>query len=222
LQSHIRDVGLQDLTPFGASAGLPQLVFAGAALAERMSLVRRPRGQVDCRLGIRGEHDERLAGAELGEPALRQRQRERAGEAARVQGLHNAIVAEKQPRYALAVIVATDDPMRLYAGLSVLASTAAEGSRCAALASFRGLELLVAADLERRAAETGDGLFGPAGRDTFARSLVELRDTVLALDTIDVFACSASSETMLSEPSLPVLSTPRFLRETAGARLLFV
>jgi peroxiredoxin family protein len=127
-----------------------------------------------------------------------------------------------EPAYTLAVVLATGEPTRLYAGLSVLASTAAEGSRCAALASFRGLELIEAVDLEKRAAESGDGLLSPVGRDTFARSLAELRDTVLALDTIDVFACSASVETMLGETALPVLSTPRFLRETAGARLLFV
>jgi peroxiredoxin family protein len=127
-----------------------------------------------------------------------------------------------QPAYALAVILATGDPPRLYSGLSVLASTAADGRRCAALATFRGLELLVAPDLERRAAESGDGLLSPGGRDQFARSLAELRDTVLALDTIDVFACAASVETMLVQSDLEVMSTPRFLRATAGAPLLFV
>jgi peroxiredoxin family protein len=127
-----------------------------------------------------------------------------------------------QPAYALAVVLSSDDPARMYSGLSLLVSTAAEGSRCAALATFRGLELLEAADLERRAADFGDGLLSPVGRATFARSLAELRDTALALDTIDVFACAATSETALVETSLPVVSTPRFLRETAGARLLFV
>jgi peroxiredoxin family protein len=127
-----------------------------------------------------------------------------------------------EPAYSLAAVVATGDPVRLYAGLSVLASTAADGARCAALLSFRGLELFQADDLDRRAADSGDALLSPVGRDTFARSLVELRDTVLALDTIDVQVCSASAEMTLVESELPVTSTPRFLRDTAGARLLFI
>jgi peroxiredoxin family protein len=127
-----------------------------------------------------------------------------------------------EPAYSLAAVVTTDDPARLYSGLSLLVSTAADGARCALLLSFRGLELFEAADLERRAADSGDGLLSPVGRDGFARSLVELRDTVLALDSIDVQVCSASAELTLIESQLPVISTPRFLRETAGARLLFV
>jgi peroxiredoxin family protein len=127
-----------------------------------------------------------------------------------------------EPAYSLAVVLATGDPARLYSGLSLLVSTAADGARCALLLSFRGLELFEAADLDRRAADSGDALLTPVGRETFARSLVELRDTVLALDTIDVHVCSASAETMLVESDLPLISTPRFLRATAGARLLFV
>jgi peroxiredoxin family protein len=120
------------------------------------------------------------------------------------------------------VVLATGDPERLYSGLSLIVSTAAEGARCAVLLSFRGLELFTAKDLERRAEDSGDALLTPVGRETFGRSLVELRDTVLALDTIDVHVCSATSETTLIESDLPVLSTPRFLRVTQGARLLFV
>ncbi|MFL5842234.1 MAG: hypothetical protein ACJ77Z_17435 [Thermoleophilaceae bacterium] len=127
-----------------------------------------------------------------------------------------------EPAYSLAAVIATGDPARLYSGLSVLVSTAADGARCALLLSFRALELFEAADLDRRAAESGDALLSPVGRETFARSLVELRDTVLALDTIDVQVCSASAEMTLVDSDLPVTSTPRFLRETAGARLLFV
>lgn len=123
--------------------------------------------------------------------------------------------------YALAVVLATDDPPRMYSALSLVLSTAADGAPCAVLATFRGLALFTAADLESRAARSGDALLTPAGRDTFARSLVELRDTALALETVDVWACAASSETTLVETDLPVMSTPRFLRATAGARLLF-
>jgi peroxiredoxin family protein len=124
--------------------------------------------------------------------------------------------------YALAVVLASDDPPRMYSGLSVLVSTAAEGSRCGLLLTFRGLELFLAPDLERTSGEWGDGVLSPAGRATFARSLAEMRDTVLAMETVDVFACAATSETTLVETDLPVISTPRFLRQTAGARLLFV
>jgi peroxiredoxin family protein len=130
------------------------------------------------------------------------------------------IVAE--PAYSLAVVLATGDPTRLYSGLSLLVSTAADGARCALLLTFRGLELFEAGDLDRRAADSGDALLTPVGRETFARSLVELRDAVLALDTIDVQVCSASAEMTLVESDLPVTSTPRFLRDTAGARLVFV
>jgi peroxiredoxin family protein len=127
-----------------------------------------------------------------------------------------------EPQYALAVVLAGGDPARLYSGLSLLASTAADGVRCAALATFAGYELLVAPDLERRAAEFGDGLLSPAGRTTFARSLVELRDTALAMDAVDVYVCSATADTTMVESDLEVMSTPSFLRETAGARLIFV
>jgi peroxiredoxin family protein len=127
-----------------------------------------------------------------------------------------------EPAYALAAVIATGDPERLYPALSVVASTAADGARCAVLLTFRGLALFTAADLERRAADSDDGLFSPAGRDTFARSLVELRDTVLALEAVDVYACAATSETTLIEGGLPVISTPRFLRATAGARLILI
>lgn len=130
--------------------------------------------------------------------------------------MHNAIVAE-QP-YALAVIMATGDPLRLYSGLSTVVSTAADARRCAVLLTFRAAKIWGAPELE----DPGDGVLTPAGRDTFARSLVELRDTALSLQAIDVFVCAATTELTLVESDLPVISTPRFLRETAGARLLFV
>jgi hypothetical protein len=141
--------------------------------------------------------------------------------------VHNAIVAD--PPYALAAIVATGDPLRLYSGLSIVVSTAAESRRCALLLSFRGLKLFGAPDLEMRASDAGDPpatgdapVLTPAGRTTFARGLVELRDSALALEAIDVYACAATTELGLAESDLPVISTPRFLRETAGAQLLFV
>ena len=133
--------------------------------------------------------------------------------------------------YELAAILATGDPRELYSGLSVLVSVAVDEKPCAALASFGALELLLgdvtgtdkfarslaelrdtALDLQSRAAERGD---------KFARSLAELRDTALDLESLTVWACAASVDTMDVEPGQQlagVMSTPRFLRETAGAR----
>ena len=131
--------------------------------------------------------------------------------------------------YTLAAVLATGDMQRLYSGLSLLVSAAVEGESCAALATFRSLELIVDPGLGRLAAkpEATPGLAWQ-GRERFARSLAELRDTALALDSLAVYACSASVETMsltsgaVEEKLAGVMSTPRFLRETAGAQLVFV
>lgn len=112
--------------------------------------------------------------------------------------------------YDLAAILASADPGELYSGLSVLVSTAVDGGRCAALAAFGGLKLLTEPDLTASAPTAA-----------FGRSLSDLRDTVLALDNLTVWACSASVQTwdLSADPPLAgVMSTPRFLRETAGAR----
>ena len=112
--------------------------------------------------------------------------------------------------YELAAILATPDRGALYSGLSVLVSTAVDGGRCGALATFGALELLNDPDL---------GAAAPTA--TFGRSLTELRATALELENLTVWACSASVETwgLRADPPLAgVMSTPRFLRETAGAR----
>jgi peroxiredoxin family protein len=113
----------------------------------------------------------------------------------------------------LAAVLATNEPERLYAGLSVLVSTAADGEPCAALASFGALELL---------------LEPPAG-SRLGRSFAELVETALELDNLTIHACSASVDVMAIEPADieargldGVKSTPRFLKDTTGARLLFV
>ncbi len=131
--------------------------------------------------------------------------------------------------YSLAVVLASGEPERLYSGLSALVSTAAEGQRCAAMAAFRGLQLLLADDLLQRA---GSPEATPAlswrGRETFARSLLELRETALDLDALSLWACSASVETMSLDREVVeqrlegVISTPSFLRRVEGARLVFV
>jgi hypothetical protein len=112
--------------------------------------------------------------------------------------------------YELAAILATADTGELYSGLSVLVSTAVDGGRCSALAAFGALALLIDPDLEHA---------GPS--ESFGRSLAQLRETAFELDNLTVWACSATVETMglAADPPLSgVMSTPRFLRETAGAR----
>jgi len=130
----------------------------------------------------------------------------------------------------LAAVLSTGEPERLYSGLSVLVSTAADGSQTAALASFGALDLLLDPDLLRRVQEpeTTPSLSW-AGRETFARSLVELVDTALGLESLSIHACAASVETMALDAADidvrgldGVKSTPRFLKDTAGARLIFV
>lgn len=133
------------------------------------------------------------------------------------------------PPYALAAVLSSGEPERFYSGLSVLVSSTTDGSRCAALASFRALELMLSDDLLQHAAEPeATPSLSWAGRDTFARSLLELRDTALGLDGLDIYACAASVETMAVTPAkveerlAGVMSTPRFLREAEGATLLFI
>jgi peroxiredoxin family protein len=133
------------------------------------------------------------------------------------------------PPYALAAVLSSGEAERFYSGLSVLVSSATDGSRCAALASFRALALLLDDDLLRRAEEPeATPSLSWAGRDTFSHSLLELRDAALGLDGLDFYACAASVETMSLTPAAVeerlagVMSTPRFLRETQGAALIFV
>jgi peroxiredoxin family protein len=133
------------------------------------------------------------------------------------------------PDYTLAAVVATGELERFYSGLSVLVSTAADGERCAALAAFSGLDLLLDEDLYRRAQEPeATPSLSWAGRETFAASLLELRNTAIGLESLSLFACSASVESMsltplaVEERLTGVMSTPRFLRETRGATFLFV
>jgi hypothetical protein len=131
---------------------------------------------------------------------------------------------------ALAAILSTGEPERLYSGLSALVSTAAGGPPCAALAAFGALDLILDPALGRRVTQHPDATpsLSGEGRETFARSLPELVAAALALDTLTIHACAASVETMAIDRSTldaqldGVKSTPRFLRDTAGARLIFV
>jgi hypothetical protein len=67
-----------------------------------------------------------------------------------------------------------------------------------------------------------------AGREAFARTLAELRDTAIELEDCRVWACAAAVEATGTDRGLVearldgVLSTPRFLREVRGAELVVV
>ena len=126
-------------------------------------------------------------------------------------------------------MLASGEVERLYSGLSVLVSAAADGTPCAGLAAFRALDLLLDHDLARRAMEPeATPSLSWGGRETFGRSLVELRDLAVGLDALELYACAASVETMgltvadVEEQLDGVRSTPRFLRAIQGAQLLFV
>lgn len=107
----------------------------------------------------------------------------------------------------LAAIMESGEPTRLYTALSLLVATAAEGEPARGLVSFRALPAMLGA---------GDASF-EALRAT-AAELPELRLHVCAaaLDAAEVDR--AEAELRIG----PVMSTPRFLRETAGARLVVV
>jgi len=121
----------------------------------------------------------------------------------------------------IAVILESGDPQRLYTGLSLLVSAAAEGRPARALVSFGALApLLDAAGLEAAARA--------AGPEAFANTLVKLRETAAELDDCRLWACAAAVEAAGVERAAVeaqldgVMSTPRFLREVAGADLVVV
>jgi peroxiredoxin family protein len=214
-----------------ANLDLPPGALAGAAtrveLPEGVALVERPRRQVERCLRVSGEHEERLARIEVGHPPAGEHERQRTRQAARVERRHNPIMSTASPR--LAVVLATGELERFYSGLSVLVSTAAEGAPCAALAVFRALALLLDGDLLRRALDPeATPSLSWSGRETFARSLHELRETAIELPAVSLYACSASVDAMgvtpgeVEERLDGVLSTPRFLRDAPDGRLIYV
>jgi len=129
----------------------------------------------------------------------------------------------------IAVILASGRLDRLYTGLSLLVSTAAEGQPARGLATFEALAPLLDARLAARALrpEETPALSAP-GRATFARSLAEMRDTAAELPDCRIWACAAAVETTGAARADVdtwldgVLSTPRFLREIGDARLVVV
>jgi peroxiredoxin family protein len=126
----------------------------------------------------------------------------------------------------IAVILASGRLDRLYTALSLLVSTAAEGERALGLATFAALDPLLDEQLLARALrpEETPALSAP-GRETFARTLVELRATAAELPDCRIWACAAAVETTGADAGAwfdGVLSTPRFLREAGDARLVVV
>jgi peroxiredoxin family protein len=127
----------------------------------------------------------------------------------------------------IAVILASARLERLYTGLSLLVSAAAEGRPAHGLATFAALGPLLEEELAACALrpEATPGLSEP-GRAVFARTLEELRDTAAALEDCHLWACAAAVETTgASREAVAarfdgILSTPRFLREVAGAQLV--
>jgi hypothetical protein len=93
----------------------------------------------------------------------------------------------------LAVILESGERDRLYTALSLLVSTAVEGEEARGLLSFGALPALVAGDVDPELWST-------------AQELVEFH------------ACAAAGD----PGPFAVISMPRFLKETAGARLVVV
>jgi peroxiredoxin family protein len=129
----------------------------------------------------------------------------------------------------IAAFLESGELQRLYTGLSLLVSAAADGRPARALVGFGALaplldERLLARALRPEAAPD----VSDAGRETFARTLAELRDTALDLEDCRLWACAAAVEaTGVSRAEIEarlhgVMSTPRFLREVAGAELVVV
>jgi peroxiredoxin family protein len=94
----------------------------------------------------------------------------------------------------LAVILESGERDRLYTALSLLVSTAAEGEEARGLLSFGALPAIIAGDVDP-----------------------DLWDTAREL-RIPFHACAAAG----APGDFPVISVPRFLKETAGARLVVV
>jgi hypothetical protein len=109
----------------------------------------------------------------------------------------------------LAVILESGEPTRLYTAFSLLVSTAVEDEPARGLVSFGALPAL---------------LDGADADPAFA----ELRATAGELPALRLNVCAAALEATGVDRAEAearvgaVMSTPRFLRETAGARLVVV
>jgi peroxiredoxin family protein len=129
----------------------------------------------------------------------------------------------------IAAILESGELERLSTGLSLLVSAAAGGEPALALATFGALGPLLDDGLLDRARRPEQAPnVSDAGREAFARTLVELRRTAAELDDVRIWACAGALEAtgldraVVEERLDGVMSTPRFLREVAGAPLVVV
>jgi peroxiredoxin family protein len=197
------------------------VVLAG----ERVALVGGQRRKVDRGLRVGGQDDQRLSRLQRRQLPAGVHEREWALQAADVERVGGASYDQSM----IAVFLESGELQRLYTGLSLLVSAASDGRPARALLGFGALapvldERLMARALRPDAAPD----VSDRGRDAFARTLAELRDTALALEDCRVWACAAAVEatgaprTTIDDRLDGVMSTPRFLREVAGADLVVV
>jgi peroxiredoxin family protein len=107
----------------------------------------------------------------------------------------------------LAVILESGEPTRLYTAFSLLVSTAVEGEPARGLVSFGALPALLA----------------DAEDPSFAQLRATAADAGVRLEVCSAAFEAAGAERAEVERRIgPVSSTPRFLKETAGARLVVV
>ena len=188
---------------------------------EGAALVGGQPGEVDRRLRVGREHDQRRAGRQGREGTAGVDERQRAAQPAGVERAYD--------QKMIAAFLESGELQRLYTGLSLLVSAAADGRPARALVGFGALgpltdERLMARALRPEAAPD----VTEAERETFARTLSELRDTALELEDCRIYACAAAVEATGADRTLVearldgVRSTPRFLREVAGAELVVV
>jgi peroxiredoxin family protein len=113
----------------------------------------------------------------------------------------------------MAVILESGEPTRIYTAMSLLVSSAAEGEPARGLVSFGAIDQFKA------------GLFA-THRGVLFDSLREMSALAAELEDCRMWACAAAAEvsavTQVAPPLEGIMSTPRFLKETAGARLVVV
>jgi peroxiredoxin family protein len=148
-------------------------------------------------------------------------ERQWAGQAAGVEGSYD--------QGMIAAFLESGDLERLYTGLSLLVSAAAEGRPARALVGFGAMEPMLDERLLARALSPDSApAVSHLGREAFARTLTELRDAALELEDCRVWACAAAVEATGVERAVVearlagVMSVPRFLREVDGAQLVVV
>ena len=148
-------------------------------------------------------------------------ERQWAGQAAGVEGSYD--------QGMIAAFLESGELERLYTGLSLLVSAAAEGRPARALVGFGAMEPMLDERLLARALSPGSApAVSHLGREAFARTLAELRDAALELEDCRVWACAAAVEATGVERAAVearlagVMSVPRFLREVDGAQLVVV